>query len=1337
MSLTAFELPPPRTWLAFEALCHDLFSREWGIDDANRIGRSGQRQYGVDIVAKPAGGWAGVQCKWIGRTSELTPADLRNIAQEALQFQPALARLIVATTAANDEPLQREARLISDENEPDGRASISVVGWDDLCAKLDNHPDVVTRHYAALARFGRPADAPQTSYSTRIENFQRQYIGDEHHTPPFVGRELKLAALDSWRSDLTRPYELIRAPAARGKSALLATWAAAIEDAAAVIYMPISARFRTNLAQVVFHSILARLSALHDRPLPANAEVDLEQARGLITDLLARPLPNEVPLVVIIDGLDEAADFEIGRDLFPGRPPLGLKVLLAGRPVAVRQDPLKDLVRSSTDLSILPSEAIRRAVTDAGATIAVGNEIVRLTQGDPLMLSLYLEALQAGELDLQKLPSTAPGLDGYIEGWWEDQKALWQGLDGASASLVESLLCVLACALGPLSRDDLLAPDLVPERPSVLQLDAALSRLSRLIVGQGRENDIVLAHPRLSDFFREEWVPPSRRRDVENRFVAWGESTAGGARLENAPAPFAPPSPYLVSHFGAHLERAGVSEDRLAPLTTRRWADHWYTVDPSLSGFLIDVDRRRRAATRQIQDLGLRPHLIVALLECALTSATVRSIANGLDQNLCIAALALGIWSPTTALEHMTKVRERDLSPEALGVVARLIPPEETASLLPLAQSMSNAYQRSLAIKMILPSLQETERESALIELSENSRDLTFGLAGHLDPETALGIAWKREDPDKRAYGLSALLPSFSQPKRDDIEREIEKLIFDHLEAFSEDLCFDGALEYLSPERQLRVMQKILELHDHDQGKVSTLREVSPRATGPLVERLIEFAATIEDEFDRGEGLGLVAESVADDQVEAFLAVARTIENGMPRAQCLGALAKEHQGPWALEAVALCKTAGLHPCVRAPILIEACRHLSAPEALALEVTIMEDLNASVDSRMWGENEPDWLLADFAEIFETSSPRDALRLIREIEAGEVRARQAAQFVLQGAPEHRDEAMAILRQVDEPIGLIDAFCWLAERTAGAERQAICEEACARANADGYANYLISAAVQRGWDLERDLDKALVVDALALPPVSDWNEIGNALVGLEPSTSSAATDNVISILRRMDNTLAISSITRAFAKKLNNAQLQIILGGIKRVESGVFAASMLEAVFPFLPEEVQSDALGWVRELPEGNRLQIEHKLRMLDLCTLGQDGPREIALAESKRVFEQLSSKEREAVQANIEHRRSSPRQPPPSAPYSREAVFQEITEGTGHWRPSDPFGSLADQDRDEIGIVLVEGLRLAGARDRGRFLRFLAGFSSAIEKVSPRPVGDEIIALIQDNVASWS
>lgn len=1336
MSLTAFDLPPPRTWQAFEALCHDIFSKEWGVADANRVGRNGQKQHGVDIIAKLASGWTGVQCKWVARTAEITPADLRKIAEEALEFRPPLSRLVVATTSPNDAPLQLEARRICEDHARDGLFSISLFGWDDLCAKFDSYPDVVAHHYAALSRFGRRDEIVRTEYSTRIENFKRQYLGDDEQLVPFIGREMELAALDEWLADNKRSYEIIRAPAGRGKSALLASWTASLGYAVALIYMPISARFRTNLAQVVFTSLLSRLSALHDRPLPASAEISVEQARGLIGDLLARPLPDDLRLLIIIDGLDEAADFEITADLFPRRAPRGLKVLLAGRPLALRPDPLVGLVRTARDLPLLPSAAVRTALFDAGTDAEVAEQVVRLSQGDPLLLRLYLDALAAGELDRRKLSAAAPGLNSFFARWWDDQLDLWRDLDAAGSNLVETLLCVLACALGPLSRDDLLDTTLVPERPSVFQLDAALSRLGRLIVGAGRTNDLILSHPRFADFIREEWIPASRRRETEQRFISWGDRALASVGSALSPGP----SPYLISHFGAHLERAEASQDRFELLTSRYWADCWRSVDPSLNGFLVDVDRRSRAATHQIRTEGLDSALLVALVTCALSSATVRTIANGLNPNVYVASLRLGIWSADTVIEHMAKVRRQGLSSGSLAAVARIVDPERTTEILALALSSDNSYYRMEALKELLPYLAPSGHAHALMELSQDviASGHWRGLGFPVPVQSALTIAEQLRNPEDRAYALASLLPALSQPFRENLEAVIEGMLSAHSSAFIEDISYVGALQNLSSERRLRVVTRILNQLEDDRARLSALREISPAADAGLVGPLLLCAASVEDDIDRGEALALVAEATTAGHIERFLEIAHGIERPQPRARSLAALGRHHDGPWCRSALEFCATGSWYPSIRAPIIVDACRRLSDPDRLKLESLLMADLNAPIDSRAWDEHDPDWLLADFAETFTQTSPHHALRLIGMIDADEVRALQLASFALHGPPDYRGQAIEMLRRVEGPMNVIDGYVYLVDKSSGDARVRACAEVVQFAVSNGCADYLVSTATEHGWDLERELGDAAVREALTLSRVGDWHELGDALVALAPGASGQAAGDALRVMKRIGYELPINRITQAFANKFSSSQLQSLFSSVKRTPSKAFAASILKDIFPHLPPETKSEALQWVHSLPEKTIKLVEGKIRFLTACAAGQDTP----LAEAERLILTLPEPNRNEALATIQRRISPERHPhrrqATNASYSREALMEELRKGRDFPRGvSDPFELLIEQDFTEMKEATTEALLMAGMGERSRLLRVIGGLSPAIHRLCGINAVDRIVAVVRENVESWS
>ncbi len=51
-------LPPPRDGQPFEDLCRDLWAELWRDPNAQKHGRSGQKQHGVDVFGQPAGRFA-------------------------------------------------------------------------------------------------------------------------------------------------------------------------------------------------------------------------------------------------------------------------------------------------------------------------------------------------------------------------------------------------------------------------------------------------------------------------------------------------------------------------------------------------------------------------------------------------------------------------------------------------------------------------------------------------------------------------------------------------------------------------------------------------------------------------------------------------------------------------------------------------------------------------------------------------------------------------------------------------------------------------------------------------------------------------------------------------------------------------------------------------------------------------------------------------------------------------------------------------------------------------------------------------------------------------------
>ncbi len=206
------DLAPPRDWQSFEDLCRDLWAELWGDPNAQKHGRSGQKQRGVDVFGQPAGGagWEGVQCKRYGR--QLTRMEIEHEVAEARAFEPRLQRLIVATTAKRDTGAQELVREISDAEVARESFPVSLWAWDDIADEIVKYRDLFRRYYPALPLPpvpGAPGDRPFEAFKPVVP-------------PWFVGRKRALYRLESALG--SRDGVSIVGDGKIGKSSLLRTW---------------------------------------------------------------------------------------------------------------------------------------------------------------------------------------------------------------------------------------------------------------------------------------------------------------------------------------------------------------------------------------------------------------------------------------------------------------------------------------------------------------------------------------------------------------------------------------------------------------------------------------------------------------------------------------------------------------------------------------------------------------------------------------------------------------------------------------------------------------------------------------------------------------------------------------------------------------------------------------------------------------------------------------------------------------------------------------------------------------------------------------------------------
>lgn len=147
MAFQTLQIAPPQSWNDFEDICLALFREIWQDPMAQKHGRQGQAQQGVDFFGENRAGRGelyGVAC--IART-RLTQSEIEQYVSQAELFSPALAHFILATTATADVKVQAFIRQLSAERQRQGKFLVSVLSWDTVVSLLHQHPSVGRQFY--------------------------------------------------------------------------------------------------------------------------------------------------------------------------------------------------------------------------------------------------------------------------------------------------------------------------------------------------------------------------------------------------------------------------------------------------------------------------------------------------------------------------------------------------------------------------------------------------------------------------------------------------------------------------------------------------------------------------------------------------------------------------------------------------------------------------------------------------------------------------------------------------------------------------------------------------------------------------------------------------------------------------------------------------------------------------------------------------------------------------------------------------------------------------------------------------------------------------------------
>ena len=354
--------------------------------------------------------------------------------------------------------------------------------------------------------------------------------------------------------------------------------------------------------------------ALAGKDCPVPVEAAGSHYADQVAELLQELPSTRKRVLVVLDGLDEALGGGFDASIFPSVAVPGLKILLSARLEADSPDAsgwLRRLgweiganVERPLELKSLDPDGVADVLVRMGAPLAVLSaqrhlveRLTYLTEGEPLLLRYYAEDLwqrreAAQRFRVEDLDAMKPGFAAYFQRWLNDQEKAWRD-EGASVDplAVDATLAVLACAFGPLGRDDLAR--LVNEVhgvPFVLSTQRLLKPVRRFVMrtpDADTEGGYILSHPKIGQYLRDDYLNASAVRMTFQGFADWGRRTVAALNAGSLPPARAPI--YLLEFYVQHLGKVDGTLDDFMPLAENGWRRAWEAREGGSQGFTNDV----------------------------------------------------------------------------------------------------------------------------------------------------------------------------------------------------------------------------------------------------------------------------------------------------------------------------------------------------------------------------------------------------------------------------------------------------------------------------------------------------------------------------------------------------------------------------------------------------------------------------------------------------------------------------------------------------------------------------------------------------------------------------
>lgn len=486
-----------------------------------------------------------------------------------------------------------------------------------------------------------------SDYKMRIKRFRDSYLDNSPKNVFFGGRKAEIDLLNNWLIDDNSPKNfLITSPAGRGKTALLLHWLESISLDRPICFMPISLRYETNKPKIFFESLAAQLAGVLQVKLVASEYDPIEYYKEKIAEFLEQLEKSKEKVLIVIDGLDEAAGWEVSENLFSNNLNGNLKIIVSARILSdkdssnwLEQLGWKDKHVQTMEVPLLNLNGVRELLVnienqlfDKSVIECYVIQLFRLTNGEPLLLSLYitdlLSSAQKGKLiPHESLTTVAPGFEAYFKKWIGDQKKYNDHIPFDDD--ITTLLAIFSCAIAPMFVTDL--EDLISiicDKPFYLEGDK-LAPIQRFLIGDGVSSGYSFSHPLFGMFLRDDYFKNNTRIEkTKNSILRWGNQIISKLDSEEMNPKDVPN--YLLQFYSQHLNDSNEKLNQFEKLICNGWRKAHLESESRHLGFFLELERVISKATKEYSLKNITEGDYYAILgRCSILSSSI----NGMGRN--------------------------------------------------------------------------------------------------------------------------------------------------------------------------------------------------------------------------------------------------------------------------------------------------------------------------------------------------------------------------------------------------------------------------------------------------------------------------------------------------------------------------------------------------------------------------------------------------------------------------------------------------------------------------------------------------------------------------------